>query len=445
MTNIQNNSEDTLQYYVNEANGKLDLSSYDDWVKWGLAFASLGAEGKEPFRILSEASEKYDQIAFDKKFDSWVKDHNGKINIESFYHECIHVLGIKPYPNPNLSYKSNNQVNNISQKEKLVLNPKHSDDKWFYTLDEVMKAEREVRIWYFFVKGSNNAIVASSEAGKTTFVRNFATAVIMGEESFLGWELNCKRKQIILVSTEDGISSHRKHFERIGGETLKERVGDIRFVIDSFKLIEKLGLLLDNLPADLIFIDTWGDAVSGEYESGSTRTLMKEIRSLCIPYGATPVFIHHTNKGADNIPDKSSIKGAGDFEQTVRTATFITVYNGSRYLGLVKSNEHDDEEKAIMYKIGYDKSTEKISVDHGDYLIRQDIIDDLRKEIYGAQNKKDTDWEKYAAVPIRFGKLVEKLMEGANIGDSAAKKRITKDRDEGILHHDENTGLYSYE
>ena len=245
------------------------------------------------------------------------------------------------------------------------------------------------------------------------------------------------------MSTEDGRDSHRAHFKRIYPD-YANRVSDLRIIQDSYKIIEKLDLLLEDCPADLVFIDTWGDLVNGDYTSEATRGMMSTIRSTCLKYDATPVYVHHTNKGNENIPDKSSIKGAGDFEQKARTVLFLTVFRGERWMGLVKGNDHTERDKQIMYRLQYEQETERISINHNDWMFRDDIIAELKREQAGGANKKDHDWEGLIGdEKFTHSALVKKIMETDNITEGAAKKRIRVAIKNGDIEKDENTKLYS--
>lgn len=67
----------------------IDLTfNYEDWIKLGFAFASLGESGREYFHQVSSYNGGYNAQECDKKFDNCLKGYNGSTNIGSFFHAC---------------------------------------------------------------------------------------------------------------------------------------------------------------------------------------------------------------------------------------------------------------------------------------------------------------------------------------------------------------------
>ena len=111
----------------------------------------------------------------------------------------------------------------------------------------------------------------------------------------------------------------------------------------------------------MVIVDTWGDYIGGEYIAEKTRPMMNKIKKLCVRYDSTPVYIHHTNKASENIPDKSSIKGAGDFEQANRSVLMLSIYQDSRWLSVVKKNSWSEDRKKWSRQLSYNDQTGLIS------------------------------------------------------------------------------------
>lgn len=47
------------------------------------------------------------------------------------------------------------------------------------------------------------AIVGSSDVGKSTFLRQLATSIVLDKSEFLGFKINSKHKSALYISTED--------------------------------------------------------------------------------------------------------------------------------------------------------------------------------------------------------------------------------------------------
>ncbi len=76
--------------FISEASeflkGKVD--NYDDFLRIGFAFASLGEEGREYFLLIGRDNPKYPEdteAALNKKFDGLLKDYRGDITLGSFF------------------------------------------------------------------------------------------------------------------------------------------------------------------------------------------------------------------------------------------------------------------------------------------------------------------------------------------------------------------------
>jgi len=70
-------------------NNGIDLTKeYDDWVKLGFAFASLGEQGRTLFHELSELYSEYDYKECDNKFDELAGKTTGTSTIATFFQYC---------------------------------------------------------------------------------------------------------------------------------------------------------------------------------------------------------------------------------------------------------------------------------------------------------------------------------------------------------------------
>lgn len=71
---------------VAQMNCDITDGSYEQWVRLGASFASMGETGREFFHACSSYNAKYDQKQCDKKFDNLLDTANGSITIGTFYH-----------------------------------------------------------------------------------------------------------------------------------------------------------------------------------------------------------------------------------------------------------------------------------------------------------------------------------------------------------------------
>lgn len=451
---------ESAKYYADELVSSGEV--FDDRETWIndiiIPLSSLGEQGRELVHKVSRSSSKYDAADTDKKFDEIAGKKYDK-GIKAFFNFCHKKLKISApgYSNNgpitqgssnkfSQNGNSNKNNNNFRQQNDFVpldQDPVLKGDKIIKDIDDIMEAPDVEFISHFFVKNSNNAIVASSEAGKTTLMSNLAFAIAKGWEKFLGYDINARKMAVLIVSTEDGISSYKGRFKKLKRKYGLPEKSSIRFIFDNYRVKEKIEYALEQKPCDLIIIDTWGDFVGGEYVGDKTRPMMNEIKMICNKYDGTPVYVHHTNKMSENIPDKSSIKGAGDFEQANRSVIMLNIFEGSRWLSIVKLNEFTDDQKRYSYKIYYDEETGMVSRSE-DFMERIEIVKALRSDAHTSNKKPDAKFDEILKVGefVEYKDLVLKVKNACDVQERAAKDRIAKALEKQELHKFDN-GTYS--
>ena len=107
---------------------------------------------------------------------------------------------------------------------------------------------------------------------------------------------------------------------------------------------------------------------------------MSAIREVCVKFDGTPLYIHHTNKCSENIPEKASIKGAGDFEQACRVVMMLSIYQDHRWLCCVKGNPFADDLKQKCYELSYFPDRQQFGRT-GREMSRIEIVRELRLKI----------------------------------------------------------------
>lgn len=422
---------DDVTYYVDQYTSKgLCLDNYSDWVDRGFEFASLGEAGRESFHRISSTSSKYNHQQADDKFTNLCKNHDGKRNIESFFYHCTNDLQIPPLQ-VNTTYKKAKPKVNGTKKEV-------PEDKWLFTVKDVLNAPAQETIWSFIVKGVNNALVASSEAGKSTLLLNLAIAIARELLSFLGWPLGATKSRCIYVSTEDGISQLKTRLKAMLGNSVIPD-DSILFILDGTDLAKRLDETLEKYPSDLVILDTWGDFVGGKYDAEFTRKTMQEIRRVCVKHDSTPLYVHHTNKASENIPDKSSIKGAGDFEQACRVVMMLSIYQDNRWLCCVKGNPFPDDTKNTCYELSYNPETQSFGRTENEKS-RHEIVQELRSENLGRPSA-EIDFSVLAGQRLNNTSLCKTVIDNYGVSRATAQTKIKKAYESGILAKDQN-GLY---
>lgn len=431
----KNGLEKTETYVQAIERAGIDITAtYHDWVVSAFALATHGENGRALFHRVSQFHPKYDYAESDAQFTNCLKTATGKVTLGTFF-ELSHRAGIRPNFHNGLTIV----------KKPTPSKPKHpqpvDDEQWLFNVPDVLNAEPQETIWAFITKGVNNALVASSEAGKSTLKLNLCIAVAREDTSFLGWELNAPKGRTIYVATEDGISQLKHKLSKmLGSEAIPD--DSILFILEGHDLAKRLEIVLNEKPADLLIIDTYGDLVCGNYEAQSTRGMLGDIKRVCIAHDCTPLFLHHTNKASENIPDKGSIKGAGDFEQSCRVVMMLCIYRDARWLCCVKGNPFSEDLKNTAFELGFDLESQTFSRT-GKVLPRAQIADALRKESLG-RPATEIDVASLLTERLNHKNLAGQIMNVFGVGLSTAKARINAALASGEIQKDSN-GLYYHE
>lgn len=87
--------ESAIDYLENH----LPINCYEDWYRLGFGLASIGEEGRKYFLKMSLSNPNYhdEEFELNKKFDSFLKDYDGKITLGSVYHIAEKYGWEKPF------------------------------------------------------------------------------------------------------------------------------------------------------------------------------------------------------------------------------------------------------------------------------------------------------------------------------------------------------------
>lgn len=212
-----------------------------------------------------------------------------------------------------------------------------------------------------FPKTGLVAIAGSSDTGKSSLLRQFATSIVIGEPDFLGFKINAEHKRVIYVSTEDDMYSvamllNKQNPTNLSSE-MYERLG---YIFDTENLISKLKAILSKHKVDCIIIDAFSDLFSGEINSTSrVRSFLQVYSQIAEKYKCLIIFLHHTGKKTEfQPPSKNNLLGSQGFEAKMRLVIELRrdPYNKDlRHLCIVKGNYLKDEYKDSSYKLKFDE------------------------------------------------------------------------------------------
>lgn len=203
-------------------------------------------------------------------------------------------------------------------------------------------------------------LVGSSDTGKSTFLHQFSMAISGNEREFLGYKLDTKHRRVLYVTTEDDHYATSSLIRKQSGQR-RSLIANIKFLFDSYKIIERLSRELDETPVDCVIIDAYSDVFGGDMNQANiVRGFLNQFQNLANKYECLFVFLHHTGKSKQNLPpSKDNVLGSQAFEAKMRTLIEFRAdpkKQELRHLCIVKGNyvKAEDKSKSIMLYFGED-------------------------------------------------------------------------------------------
>jgi RecA-family ATPase len=241
----------------------------------------------------------------------------------------------------------------------------------------------------------------SSDTGKSSFLRQLAVHITTGKDEFLDFKLKPKYNNVIYLSTEDDEYSISNLLQKQNEENNKsELFKGLRYMFDSYKILEKLEAMLIDHPADCIIIDTFTDFFDGDMNStNKVRSFINNFVNVAKRYECLIIFLHHTTKNSDkNAPSKHNFNGSQGFEAKMRLLIELRkdqTDKHKRHMCIVKGNYLSENLKEKSYVLHFSENqiftmtTKRVSFEllgRNERLINQKLDRDQRiKEL---MNKK---------------------------------------------------------
>lgn len=200
-------------------------------------------------------------------------------------------------------------------------------------------------LWGHLLQKYGIAVLAgSSDTGKSSLLRQLATAIVSGETQFLNYDLKATHRSVIIVSSEDDEDSMSAIIKREKIEVhSNEAYENLRFIFDVSGIEGKLKAELKRQSADCVIIDALSDFIPGEMNSvNNVRQFYNNYRAITVEFKCLILFLHHTRKSASDItPSKYDLLGSQGLEAKPRSVLMLSIdekKDDIRYLTLVKGN-----------------------------------------------------------------------------------------------------------
>lgn len=267
------------------------------------------------------------------------------------------------------------------------------------------------------------ALAGMSDTGKSMILRQLAISVVLRLESFLGWRLLPRHHSAIYASTEDGIEATNYLLNKQAAGAEPEQLRNLRFILDSEDIIERLDKSLSKKPADVVVIDCFSDAYGNDLkDTAKIRVWMNRLQKLSVDHDCLILFLHHAVKKSENErPSKNNLLSGQGFEAKVRLVFELRpdlVNPNVRHLCVVKGNYLPSSAKSESYVLTYDE--ERFCFENtGDRM----AFDELRND-----PKQDSRKEKYleAAAMQEAGKTQDEIAKQIGYSGKGAVSKLLK-------------------
>lgn len=207
------------------------------------------------------------------------------------------------------------------------------------------------------------AIGGASDTGKSSFLRQLAIEITIGNEYFLGFKLDSEHKKAIYVSTEDDDRAVSFLLTQYNREKKIESncYEGLKFIFQTNKLRETLESILTESPVDLIVIDAFTDLYGNSMnDSNQVRTFLNKYSQLAQKHKCLIIFLHHTGKRTEQFaPSKHNLLGSQGFEAKMRLVIELRTDNhdlSKRHLCIVKGNYLPSEYKSQSFVLLFDEN-----------------------------------------------------------------------------------------
>ena len=197
----------------------------------------------------------------------------------------------------------------------------------------------------FLQKVGLAAIVGTSDAGKSAFLRHLCMSIVSGGSHFLGYSINAEHRRAIYVSTEDDMTATAFLLNKQNKELIlpPSSVSGLSFVFDTDSLLQSLDEMLSVHPADIVCIDAFSDLYGRSLnQANEVRGFLNDYSQMAQKHQCLILFLHHTGKRTDELlPSKHNVIGSQAFEAKMRLVMELRMDSYDKeikHLCIVKGN-----------------------------------------------------------------------------------------------------------
>lgn len=205
-------------------------------------------------------------------------------------------------------------------------------------------------------------LAGGSDTGKSSFLRDLAIKCVSQSTHFLGFPLMLTHHSVVYVSSEDDQNATAYLLRRQAGKDNSHKLRNLRFVFDTYNLLEVLEQMLSSSPADIIIVDCFADSFGSDLkDSQRIRMFLNQFQQLAMKHQCLVLFLHHTAKRTESFePSKNNLLSGQGFEAKMRLVMELRpdLMNPEyRHLCIVKGNYLGPQYKRESFVLKFDEET----------------------------------------------------------------------------------------
>lgn len=205
------------------------------------------------------------------------------------------------------------------------------------------------------------AVVGGSAVGKSSFLRQLALSVALGESEFLGFKINKPKSKVIYISTEDEEYATSNSLIKAFGKLTNPNLNNLKFDFDAGRdTLQRLASYLNNGNGEikLVIVDAYSDVLGGDSNKfEQVRQFLNGFKLQASEHKCAIIFLHHIGKNMEfKPPSKGATLGSQGFEAKVRLLIDLrkdVVNPKFRHVCIVKANMLSDLNES-SYKLSFE-------------------------------------------------------------------------------------------
>lgn len=285
--------------------------------------------------------------------------------------------------------------------------------------------------------GDIQMIKAPQKNGKTFLFALMMGALIRGE--YLGLKCEIDNPNILYIDTEQHPRNTQLVYRRackIGG--INGRIEHTTFNAYHFRgktpdeITDAMMQLLEDIKPTVVFLDGVRDLVEDFNDQKESKAMVTKLMDKALEHDCSIWSILHVNPGSDKA------RGHLGTEMQNKVSDVLTCLKEKTEAGTIFTVEQTDARNRDIQKFSFE--IQDVEDEHGNIAIPVNTHISVKTKV----TADETMARALEGGPLRYGDLVDKIVEIAEVSERTAKSRIKDAKIAGIIVQDPVMGKIRY-